>query len=241
MIVSLNTKYIPLVQKPSCCNVTCLQMILYRRGFGLFDQQELAKHFDIKVGKDESKSFNVKLGTYTSTNCDEGLKTIESEKLINLFFKEKDIALTAKAVRASHIGDLKSFIVTNIKNDNDLSLKKIKSDLKDKTVLLMATKKNGKTIGFIRGYFESGIVSGIFWLQWLGVDAAYRRSGATNKMLYSLTKKLRAQYGTHKVVCVIRPKNNASVSLFKKNKYLKLAMLKKHWYGEDFTLWYRYL
>ena len=122
MIASLNPKYISLVQKPSCCNVACLQMILYRRGFGLFDQQELAKYFDIKVGKDESKSFNVRLGIYNSTNCDEGLKTIESEKLINLFFKEKSIALTAKAVRASHIGNLKKFILTNIKNDNDLWL-----------------------------------------------------------------------------------------------------------------------
>lgn len=120
--MTLKPKYLPLVQKPSCCNVTCLQMILYRRGFGLFDQQDLAKYFKIKVGKDELKSFNVKLGVYTSTNNDEGLKTIESEKLINRFFKDKKIPLKASAIKASEIADLTQFLIDNIKKDNDLWL-----------------------------------------------------------------------------------------------------------------------
>ena len=122
------------------------------------------------------------------------------------------------------------------------SIKKIKSDLKDKTILLIAAKNKGKPVGFSRGHFEDGIATGIFWLQWLGIDAAYRRSGIADEMLSSLTKKLKTKkYGTHKIVCVIRPENNASMSLFKKNKYRKLTTLKKHWYREDFTLWYKNL
>ncbi|NOR85547.1 hypothetical protein GQ473_05510 [archaeon] len=120
--LALNSKYIPLVQKPSCCNVTCLQMILYRRGFGLFDQQELAKFFKINVGKDEVKSFNIKLDVYVATNNDEGLKTIDSEKIINQFFKEKNINLNAKAFIYSKISNLKEFLIENIKNNNDLWL-----------------------------------------------------------------------------------------------------------------------
>lgn len=97
-------------------------MILYRRGFGLYDQQELAKYFKIKISKKDFRSFNIKLNVFTSKNYNEGLKTIESEKTINSFFKKNKIPLTAKAVRASEINDLKEFLVSNIKDNNDLWL-----------------------------------------------------------------------------------------------------------------------
>jgi hypothetical protein len=95
-------------------------MILYRRGFGLFDQQELAKYFKIKVGKKQLVCFNIKLDTYTRTNYNEGLKTIESENIINRFFKSRKIPLIAKAVPASKIRNLESFLVNNLKGNNDL-------------------------------------------------------------------------------------------------------------------------
>lgn len=95
-------------------------MILYRRGFGLFDQQELAQYFKIKVAKDQLACFNVRLGVYTKTNYDEGLKTIESENIINRFFKSRRIPITAKAVRASEIENLTSFLFENIRQNNDL-------------------------------------------------------------------------------------------------------------------------
>lgn len=48
-IVKLKPAYIPLIQKPQCCAVTCLQMIVYRNGYGLQDQEELAREFGVKV------------------------------------------------------------------------------------------------------------------------------------------------------------------------------------------------
>ena len=119
-MTQLKPKYIPLTQKPCCCNVTCLQMILYRRGLGLFDQQKLARYFRIKVGKKDQKAFNVRLSIYTRINYDEGLKTIESEEIINRFFEQRKISLTAKAVKASEIRDLNKFIMDNLLADNDL-------------------------------------------------------------------------------------------------------------------------
>jgi hypothetical protein len=95
-------------------------MILYRRGFGLFDQQMLAKYFKIKVGKNDLECFNVKLATFTKTNFDEGLKTIESALVINRFFKTQKIPLMATAVRASEIKNLENFIAQNLKQNNDL-------------------------------------------------------------------------------------------------------------------------
>ena len=84
--IGLKPAYIPLVQKPFCCNVTCLSMILYRRGFGLFDQEKLAKFFDIRIDKASRGAFRTKLKPFTHTGFDEGLKTIESAPVVNSFF-----------------------------------------------------------------------------------------------------------------------------------------------------------
>ncbi len=120
MDITLKPHYTALVQKPFCCNVTCLQMILYRRGYGLFDQEQLAKFFKIKVSAEAKKSFNVKLGTYTRINLDEGLVTIKSAPIVNRFLKKNRLPLTATSVRASEIGDLQSFIASHLKADDDL-------------------------------------------------------------------------------------------------------------------------
>ena len=122
MNISLNPKYIPLVQKPFCCSVTCLQMILYRRGLGLFDQEELAKFFKINVCKNDLKCFNAKLEVFNPTNIGISIKTTDSEKIINQFFKEKNINLNAKAFKYSKISNLKEFLIENLKNNNDLWL-----------------------------------------------------------------------------------------------------------------------
>lgn len=94
-------------------------MVLYRRGFGLFDQEELAKYFKIKVSKDDADSFNVKLDVY-ATSSDGGMKTTESEKIINQFFREKKLPLVAKSFRASDISNLEKFISDNLAKNNDL-------------------------------------------------------------------------------------------------------------------------
>lgn len=124
----------------------------------------------------------------------------------------------------------------------DFNPKNINADLKNKNIiLLMAIEKNEKIIGFARGFFDGGIKGGIFWLQWIGTDVKYQKRGIADKMLKDLAKRLQNNYKTHKIVCVIRPKNKASLALFKKNKYCKSITLKKHWYNEDFILLYKYL
>ncbi len=94
-------------------------MILYRRGFGLFDQEKLAKYFNIKVSKDDAEAFNEKLNIYESSDKG-GMKTTESENIINQFFKEEKIPLVAKSVKPSEINDLEEFIIDNLNKNNDL-------------------------------------------------------------------------------------------------------------------------
>lgn len=121
----------------------------------------------------------------------------------------------------------------------DFRPEKIKADLRDRSILLIAAKENGRITGFIRGFFDGGVATGIFWLQWIGVDAAHRGSGLADKMLDYLAVKLKNSYGAHKIVCVIRPRNRASIALFRRKGYRRIAPLKNHWYKEDFLLLYK--
>lgn len=123
MSLFLEPKYIPLVQKPECCSVTCLMMLLYRKGYGLFDQEELAMYFNVRISESKSCAFNVKLNTYREQdNSDEvgGLKTIESADVINQFFNDNDIRLVADAIKISEISNLLEFLIGNIEEDKDL-------------------------------------------------------------------------------------------------------------------------
>lgn len=94
-------------------------MILYRRGFGLFEQEELAKNLKIKIDKNSLECYNITLDTYTNPE-DAGMKTTESEGIINKFFKSKNIGLSAKGVRVSEIQNLEEFLFDNINKNNDI-------------------------------------------------------------------------------------------------------------------------
>ena len=115
----------------------------------------------------------------------------------------------------------------------------IERDMKEKMILLLRAKDNEKIIGFMRGYFEGSISSGIFWLNWIGVDETAQRKGVANAMLNYLENILSKRYKVHKIVCVVRIGNKASTGLMKKRKYRKLAVLDKHWHKEDYTFWYK--
>lgn len=118
--MQLNPKYIWMYQKPYCCNITCLLMILYRNWYPLYEQDYLAKYFDIKIEEKCQWAFWVELNYFTQKWYDEWLKTIESENLINQFFLDHNISLSAKSYKISQIENLDSFIQSNIKKNNDL-------------------------------------------------------------------------------------------------------------------------
>ncbi len=119
-MVSLSPRYIPLVERHDCCAVTCLQMLLYRNGFGLFDQEQLAKFFDVRVNKEHQDAFNVRLKSFSRYNYDEGISTLDSAGKVNDFFHKNRINLVARAKRLSEIEDLGKFIESNIISGNDL-------------------------------------------------------------------------------------------------------------------------
>lgn len=116
----LNPLYIPLIQKPFCCAVTCLQTLLYRNGYGLYDQEDLAIKLGVKISPEDAPAFRENMPIMTQANFDEGISTIDSSALVNNFFTESDIALKASRFPFSAIPNLHDFLISHLKSNHDL-------------------------------------------------------------------------------------------------------------------------
>lgn len=119
-VISLVPAYIPLIQKPACCAVTCLQMILFRNGLGLLDQEELAIQFGVKVPAEDALAFRTKMPVMTSANVDEGIHTVESEEQINAFLRQKAPGLQVTSFKRSRISSLLEFLSTHLDANRDI-------------------------------------------------------------------------------------------------------------------------
>jgi hypothetical protein len=64
-------KYIIILQKPYLCNMACFLMILYRNEKILFEQEDLANYFKVKIHPQYQDSFNIKLDHTEKINDDE--------------------------------------------------------------------------------------------------------------------------------------------------------------------------
>lgn len=120
MNITLSPTYVPLIQKPKCCAVTCLQMILYRNGFGLFDQEDLAIRFGVKIAADDAPAFRADMPVMTSANVDEGIATVESAPQMNSFFQSLSVPLVATAYKASTIASVNDFIAEHLHENHDV-------------------------------------------------------------------------------------------------------------------------
>ena len=119
-IRSLVPGYIPLMQKPACCAVTCLQMILFRNQVGLFDQEELAIKFGVKVPAEDILAFRTEMSVMTSANVDEGIHTVESEEQISCFLEKMAPELRATSFKHSRIGSLSGFLSSHLDANRDI-------------------------------------------------------------------------------------------------------------------------
>jgi hypothetical protein len=120
MPTTITPTYTIFYQKPQCCAVTCFQMILFRRGCGLFDLEELAQYFNVKVSKKEKMAFRVPLKTLTRYNHDEGISTLDSVSRVNEFAKKNKLKFHASATKISEIKNISEFIEKNILAGNDI-------------------------------------------------------------------------------------------------------------------------
>lgn len=106
--------YKHLVQKPSCCGSTCLQMVLFRRGHWL-EQEELAHKINTKIRKDYSKFFEK---DFLTAEVGDAGAPLEGFLEINPFLKQFN--LKAQVFKISQIKDLKEFLAENLKDNKDV-------------------------------------------------------------------------------------------------------------------------
>ena len=113
---------------------------------------------------------------------------------------------------------------------------KIRLKLKDKNNMFIVVKNKNKIIGFCNGHFDCGT----FWVEWAGVEKEFRRKGLCVDMIRFLENKLKKS-NVHKVWCDCRINNKESILSLKRLKFKKFALLKKHWYKQNFYLWYKFI
>jgi hypothetical protein len=119
-IIRIKPAYTALIQKPLCCAVTCLQMILFRNGFGLWDQEELAIKFGVRISPEHAAAFTAVMPRMTKPNCDEGVQTVESEDQINAFLREHDIGLVAKCHKYTPDLSIADFVSEQLEANHDV-------------------------------------------------------------------------------------------------------------------------
>jgi hypothetical protein len=121
-VITLKPGYVALIQKPMCCAVACLQMILYRNGFGLRDQEELAIRFGVKIQPEYAVAFRSEMPIMTRPNFDEGIQTVESENEINAFLNDNAAPLVARCIKYSAIPSVANYISTHLRANRDIGV-----------------------------------------------------------------------------------------------------------------------
>lgn len=94
--------------------------------------------------------------------------------------------------------------------------------------------------GKVAGVLISEIQDGIVWVFWLGVGAEARGLGVARKLMTQLERAARRQ-GLGKIWCDSRVHNLPVRHLLTDLGYEAICTLKKHWYGQDFMLWQKFL
>ncbi len=98
--------------------------------------------------------------------------------------------------------------------------------------LFLVARDGTEVLGFCAGYHEDG---GLFWLDWIGVDARARGRGVGRALLGALEEAVGGK--ARKIWCDTRTTNEESMALLRKQGYERVAEYRRHWYGLDFYIW----
>jgi ribosomal protein S18 acetylase RimI-like enzyme len=78
------------------------------------------------------------------------------------------------------------------------------------------------------------------WLSWFGVAPEHRKSGVGTALLAGMERRAR-KLNSHKIWCDSRTDNKPSAALLRSRGYSQICILKRHWYGQDFYLWEKFV
>jgi hypothetical protein len=109
----MKIKYKHLIQKPSFCGPTSLQMVLFRRGFWT-DQEELAKKLKAKIRNKNKDKYTL---DFEVDNKDAGMPLERFSEANDLL---DDCKLKAKVIFFDEIENIKELITENLSKGNDI-------------------------------------------------------------------------------------------------------------------------
>jgi ribosomal protein S18 acetylase RimI-like enzyme len=86
------------------------------------------------------------------------------------------------------------------------------------------------------GFCVSKVDDTLIWLSWFAVRADFRRHRVGSALLKAL-EATAVRGRSHKIWCDCRTENEASALTLRKHGYVRLCIVRNHWYGQDFYLW----
>lgn len=116
------------------------------------------------------------------------------------------------------------------------SPREVRKKLDGGDYLFLISKMNGKIVGFSCGYYDAGL----FWGDWFGVKKGFRGRHIALDLLDYRDAFLK-RHGVHKIWNDCRTNNKESIGLLKKRGFRKIARMNRHWYKQDFYIWYKFL
>ena len=119
MKAKIHPEYIAMTQQPYCCLPTCVQMILYRRGLQLLEQEIIGIDLGLKIPKEELHNFeNVSIGKRPPAGW--GTRINVKKYNLNGFFKKRGYPLESAYFSVEDIKSVPRFIANNLKQGNDI-------------------------------------------------------------------------------------------------------------------------
>jgi len=104
------------------------------------------------------------------------------------------------------------------------------------SVLLAEAEGQDEPVGFCISRYDDGVI----WLAWFGVSSTCRDQGVGSALLNALEDATRAR-SCIKIWCDTRTENVRSQRVLERAGFGRICTLYKHWYGQDFHLWEKFL
>jgi hypothetical protein len=95
-------------------------MILYRRTGRLYDQEELARYFGVRVSPDSQSAFSEKMLALTAQNFDEGVSTLRIVSAVQQICDQLSIDVRVRAHEFENPKKLEETIVWALENEGDI-------------------------------------------------------------------------------------------------------------------------
>lgn len=110
--------------------------------------------------------------------------------------------------------------------------------VRDPSKVVLIARETGSSA--MAGLIIGGEDDCLLWINWFIVAPEFRKSGVAYALIQQFEAEARRR-GSHKIWCDCRTPNIPSIRLLTKYGFQIFGRATRHWYGQDFYLWERFL